>query len=234
MEIKNLIPVEWSNQRVLLTAQLAEFYECTAKQIAQNFNNNRERFLEGKHYFKLEGSALNTFKRHFEKIELPVSKFASSFYLWTCRGAFRHCKMIGTDKAWEVFEELEDCHFNRNSSVVTKTAEEKDDMARVYLLRLSDGTVLIVKIGHSKNIRARVAKIKRDTKLNVIDMYFTPFMSRENARLIEWACQEVFSSRRVKGEFFSVEFTEARKMIEYFTELAFSTLPTNFIADKNF
>ena len=103
---------------------------------------------------------------------------------------------------------------------VVKTNADKADFARVYLLKLSDGTVQIVKIGQSNNIRSRVAKIKRDTGLTVIDMYFTSLMPRNIARLVEWACQEVFSSWRIKGEFFSVEFSEVCAKVNYFLELA--------------
>ena len=118
---------------------------------------------------------------------------------------------------------------------ITPAVVKKIDLARVYLLRLSDGTVLIVKIGYSKNIRARVAKIKRETGLKVVDMYFTPEMPRKDARLIEWAIQEKLSSRRVKGEFFSVDFDEARNVVDYFVEITLATLPNqsaNFIADN--
>lgn len=124
---------------------------------------------------------------------------------------------------------------DKPAAPAVKTADEKPDLARVYLLQLSDGSVLIVKIGHSKNIRARVAKIKRETGLNVVDMYFTPYMPREDARLVEWATQEKLSSRRVKGEFFSVDFDEARNVVDYFVEITLATLPNqpvNLIADK--
>ena len=40
------------------------------------------------------------------------------FYLWTKRGAARHAKMLNTDRAWEVFEALEDNYFNRPAVAV--------------------------------------------------------------------------------------------------------------------
>ena len=111
---------------------------------------------------------------------------------------------------------------------VVKPAAEKIDLARVYLLLLSDGTVQIVKIGQSKNIRSRVAKIERETGLKVIGMYFTPPLLRETARLVEWASQKILSSQRVKGEFFSVEFSEAKTTIDYFVELATAEMPSGY------
>ena len=98
--------------RVMTTEQLAEAYGCDVQHIKQNFNNNKERFAEGKHYFRLEGAELKSFKKQVENFDLPVSKFASAIYLWTKRGAARHSKMLGTERAWDVFDELEESYFN--------------------------------------------------------------------------------------------------------------------------
>ena len=51
---KTPAPVEWNNKLVLLTYQLAEYYECDVQNIKKNFNANKNRFVEGKHYFKIE------------------------------------------------------------------------------------------------------------------------------------------------------------------------------------
>ena len=42
-------PVEYHTERVLTTEQLAEAYGCETRQIKQNFNNNKEHFVECKH-----------------------------------------------------------------------------------------------------------------------------------------------------------------------------------------
>lgn len=47
-----LIPIEQNNQRVLLTFQIAERYGASKKQISENFNANKERYIEGKHLQK--------------------------------------------------------------------------------------------------------------------------------------------------------------------------------------
>lgn len=43
---------------------------------------------------------------------MPINKFASQLYLWTKLGASRHSKMLGTDKAWDMFDELEENYFS--------------------------------------------------------------------------------------------------------------------------
>ena len=105
--MNELTRIEQEGQPVLTTEQLAQAYECDGRQIKQNFNNNADRFVEGQHYFKLEGEALRGFKNRVEDFDL-VGKNANILYLWTRRGASRHSKMLGTDKAWEMFDALEE------------------------------------------------------------------------------------------------------------------------------
>lgn len=104
-------PIEWGGQIVITTAQLAQAYGTTAKNVTKNFNRNKERFEVGKHYFALQGDELKEFMRVVPERCLPPS--TSIAYLWTRRGASRHCKILGTDKAWEQFDYLEDNYFDR-------------------------------------------------------------------------------------------------------------------------
>jgi len=109
--MNELTVLEHNSIRVMTTEQLAEAYGCRAIHIQQNFKNNRERFVEGKHYFKLEGADLKAFKDSLENIESVVGSRAPSLILWTKRGAARHSKMLGTERAWDVFDELEESYF---------------------------------------------------------------------------------------------------------------------------
>ena len=102
----------WSNQPILTSAQVAEFYGCSTDRIKDNYAANKDRFVEGKHFFKVEGEALKLFKRQVAPSDSPSLKFASCLHLWTKRGCARHAKLLKTDKAWEVFEALEDNYFN--------------------------------------------------------------------------------------------------------------------------
>lgn len=89
-------------QTVITTAQLADVYGTTAKNITNNFQRNKDRFIKGKHYFILQGEELREFKSKTSESGVPLSS-SNSMYLWTRRGASRHCKILGTDKAWEQF-----------------------------------------------------------------------------------------------------------------------------------
>lgn len=109
-QLNKLVLVEFKGQRVLLTEQLADVYETDVNNIHANFKRNESHFEKGKHYFKLEGLDLKEFKNQ-PTISQLVSKNTSSLYLWTERGANRHCKILDTDKAWEQFDNLEEVYF---------------------------------------------------------------------------------------------------------------------------
>lgn len=102
--------IEIQNQRVLTTQQLAEVYETQVNNIKFNFNNNKERFIEGRDYYVLRGQDLKNFKNSVSGTNL-VGKNANSLYLWTERGANRHSKILDTDKAWQQFDVLEETYF---------------------------------------------------------------------------------------------------------------------------
>lgn len=94
-----LIPVEYNNQRILLTNRLAERYCTTEKVIVDNYNNNKSRYINGKDYFFLKSEELKAFKNYTENFGV-VDKRAPSLYLWTEHGALLHAKSLGTDEAW--------------------------------------------------------------------------------------------------------------------------------------
>ena len=104
--------LEFKNQRILTTKILAEEFGTEEKNIQMNFSNNHTRFIEDKHYFKLEGPQLKEFKNSLPNDIGSPLKFASSLILWTERGAARHAKILDTDEAWDVYEALEETYFN--------------------------------------------------------------------------------------------------------------------------
>lgn len=110
MRIVKYQPIEHEEQRVLTTEQLASIYETEINNIQVNFKNHKDNFVEGKHYYLLQGEQLKEFKDQLNDIQI-VGKRASSLYLWTERGANRHCKILDTDKAWDQFDNLEETYF---------------------------------------------------------------------------------------------------------------------------
>lgn len=110
---KQVLAVEWNGERVITTAQLAEVYGASVDNVRVNFNNNKEHFKANKHYFLLKGEDLQIFKRNVNDIYV-VKPNINQLYLWTKRGASRHCKILDTERAWEQFDCLEENYFNQH------------------------------------------------------------------------------------------------------------------------
>lgn len=108
----------------MTTKTLAEEYGTNEQNISKNFTRNSERFIEGKHYFRLEGEELKQFKGYVLNDE--SLKFVSVLYLWTEKGAARHAKILDTDEAWEVYEALEETYFRvkENSIAISQLSPE--------------------------------------------------------------------------------------------------------------
>lgn len=97
-------------RKVCTTKQLAKFYGCDENSLHQNFVRNMQRFEEGKHFIRVAGSALREFKESLTDNK-SFSPNARIILVWTEKGAARHAKMLSTDRAWDVFEEMEDTYF---------------------------------------------------------------------------------------------------------------------------
>ena len=108
--MNNLKIIEHKNERVLTTQQLAEIYETSANNIKNNFNNNKDRFIEGRDFYLLKGEDLKLFLQ-VTNIDLQNKSKIRSMYLWTERGANRHSKILDTDQAWKQFDVLEETYF---------------------------------------------------------------------------------------------------------------------------
>lgn len=107
----NLTVLTNNGERVLTTKQLAECYGTEENNIVKNFSNNKDRFIEGKHYYLLVGEELRNFKHEVNDIHV-VANNVNKLYIWTEKGASRMCKILDTDKAWEQFDILEETYFN--------------------------------------------------------------------------------------------------------------------------
>ncbi|EMN1777835.1 ORF6N domain-containing protein [Acinetobacter baumannii] len=124
---------------VITTAMLADFYGTDTDNIKQNYSRNKDRFVEGKHFFKLVGEQLKSFVGDLKSLaNFPaISNKTRSLILWTERGAARHAKMLDTDQAWEVFEQLEDCYFVRKEILAKTHKTEREPLTSAVNLLVS-------------------------------------------------------------------------------------------------
>lgn len=115
---------ELNGQRVLTTQQIAEGYGARTRTIVDNFNNNRNRFEEGKHFILLEGEYLRVFKRENENFGFAQN--INKLYLWTEKGALLHAKSLGTDEAWDMYDILVDTYFKVQETLqIPMTLDQK-------------------------------------------------------------------------------------------------------------
>ena len=101
--------VEYNNIRVLTTQQVAEAYQTSTDTVTRNFNRNKDRYTEGKHYIALDGEEKNAFVDRGQ-IDRGL-KNAKTLYLWAQKGCLLHAKSLNTDIAWEVYDKLVDNYF---------------------------------------------------------------------------------------------------------------------------
>ncbi len=128
--------INFNSIPVLTTEQLAGFYGTDIVRIQQNHTRNKDRFIEGKHFFKIAGQQLKDFVTSLKIVtNFPViSNKTRSLILWTERGAARHAKMLDTDQAWEVFEQLEDCYFIRKEILSKTHKSERTSLHEAHAL----------------------------------------------------------------------------------------------------
>lgn len=119
--MNELTVTEYKDIRVLTTQQLAEAYGTDRKTISYNFNHNKDRYVEGKHYIQLEGAEKSDFINRLENHD--SLKNAKILYLWTEKGAFLHAKSLNTDIAWEVYDRLVDSYFKKRAVAIPQGKE---------------------------------------------------------------------------------------------------------------
>ncbi|MEY8002015.1 ORF6C domain-containing protein [Clostridium sp. Mt-5] len=192
--MNNLVPVTYNNERILTTEQLAQVYKTTINNIKNNFNNNLKHFEEGKHYYKLEGSKLKAFKSQVNNIDLPINKFASHLYLWTERGADRHCKILDTDKAWEQFDHLEETYFRVKENKPLTALEE----LRLHYKVLEEHREEI------KAIRDDVKDLKENSPLYTIECKeIQSVVQRVGTRALGGHGSRAYNDRSLRGKIYS-------------------------------
>ncbi|ADA73757.1 putative bacteriophage protein [Shigella flexneri] len=130
---------------VITTELLAQLYGTEPVRIRQNHHENKVRFVEGKHFFKVVGNDLKELRVALNYSQNPVSPKARSLILWTERGAARHGKMLETDQAWDVFEKLEDCYFSQRDPSTPVSCQKSYD-TRVLCYQRGGVTVSTIQL----------------------------------------------------------------------------------------
>lgn len=171
---------EFKGQRVLTTQQIADGYGTKPRVISNNFNRNKGRFQEGKHFILLEGEYLKSFLS--DSSNLGFAKNVNKLYLWTEKGALLHAKSLGTDEAWDMYDILVDTYF-KVQKIQQQTIETlpSDPMEILRLtFQAQENTVKEVEI-----VKERVSDLEENTPLSPGD--YSYIGRRINQRVSEVA-----------------------------------------------
>lgn len=155
ISVETLSPITHNQIPVITTELLAQLYGTEPVRIRQNHHENKVRFVEGKHFFKVVGNDLKELRvalNYSQNLRVtlsnsqnPISPKARSLILWTERGAARHAKMLETDQAWDVFEKLEDCYFSQKDPSTPVSCQKSYD-TRVLCYQQGGVTVSTIQL----------------------------------------------------------------------------------------
>ncbi|EFO1762399.1 ORF6N domain-containing protein [Escherichia coli] len=145
ISVETLSPITHNQIPVITTELLAQLYCTEINNIKVNYTRNSERFVEGKHFFKVVGDELKNLRVTLSNSQTPVSPKTRSLILWTERGAARHAKMLETDQAWDVFEKLEDCYFSQKDPSTPVSCQKSYD-TRVLCYQRGGVTVSTIQL----------------------------------------------------------------------------------------
>lgn len=143
--VNTLQPILHNQIPVITTELLAQLYCTEINNIKVNYTRNAERFVEGKHFFKVAGDELKNLRVTLSNSQNTISPKTRTLILWTERGAARHAKMLETNQAWDVFERLEDCYFNQNAQTAA-TVTVSPNNAREVVDTLNAKPMFYIKV----------------------------------------------------------------------------------------
>lgn len=92
----------YNNELTLTMNQLSELFNTTPKILSRNFQRNKDKYIEGKHYYVVKEKELKQLKRDLDYPD--YLKFVSVLYLWTEDGANLLAKSVRNDAAWKFID----------------------------------------------------------------------------------------------------------------------------------
>ncbi len=105
----NIKPLQYKSELVATTLIVSEFLGAEERRITENYNRNQDKFVEGKHFFKLSHDNAKSVVHDYQGTK--------GLIIWTERGCARHSKLLTTSEAWDLWEDMEDTYFKSKLKV---------------------------------------------------------------------------------------------------------------------
>lgn len=214
--------IEYRNTRVLTTQQIAEAYETDVKAISNNFNRNRERYQEGKHFSCLDGNELKLFKtnHHFDE-----SSKVNKLYLWTEKGAFLHAKSLNTDKAWEVYDRLVDSYFTKKPLTQLEILQQSVDVLNRHEAEI-------------KQIDGRMDKLEFDIPLYGSEAdELSGHVKRKGVKVLGGKQSEAYKDSEIRSKVYRDIYDQLRREFGIFNDsghaMTYKALKRKYLADAH-
>lgn len=215
--MNNLQETEYGNIRVLTTQQLADEYEAESQILTNNYNRNKERYLEGKHFICLAGDDLKEFRATNQNDVLPN---ANKLYLWTQKGAFLHAKSLNTDRAWEVYDHLVDSYFDKSKNYLDGLSEE---LKAVFVVDKRVTTV-----------ESRIDKLENDMPMHAYEAeQVSNHVKRKGVNVLGGKDSEAYHDLSIRRKVYSDIYTQMKR--EFIgpeeTKISYKAIKRKYLAD---
>lgn len=180
--------IEYRGLRVVTTEQLAAGYGATEQMITNNFNRNKQRFVEGKHYFKLAGEEVEILRNSFRGLQ--ISPKARSLTLWTERGAANHAKMLETDQAWGYHEDLVEFYFTQRNAIAAPANQQAISRKELALMVIEAEERAEAAALENKTLNATVESLEKHFTKGMTIPAFCKGLNGVNVSKMMWWAHE--------------------------------------------
>ncbi|EBQ8818784.1 ORF6N domain-containing protein [Salmonella enterica subsp. enterica] len=157
--------IEYRGQRVVTNEQLAAGYGTDVANIKKNYSRNGDRFVEGKHFFKVTGEELANLRVTFS--HLQISSKTRSLMLWTERGAANHAKMLETNQAWSYHEDLVEFYFTQRDAIRAPVPRELSTLEILQIAMASEQARLAAeeRAKHAERTKSQISRKREASAL---------------------------------------------------------------------
>ncbi|MBR0060995.1 MAG: GIY-YIG nuclease family protein [Selenomonadaceae bacterium] len=177
-------------------------------------------FVEGNGKFSTSGEnyirweRVNSYLAEFEFPPVDKDSFIpeSEFYLLAMKAKNEKAKQFQWKVASKILPSIRKYGYYsvKGEEPAKKTLKPLVPVAVVYAVLFAN---MLVKVGITSDFYRRLKELRKETHQDIAEFVTTPFLTLDDARLLELTLKAKFFDRLVKGEFFNVDFDTVKAAI---------------------